>query len=233
MSVVQVLLEHGADANIGDGSQTPIEAACEYGELSVVEALVESGADPNPPVETTPLSLAFYPIATSIVSGLYRFTPAKTDEALVRLLLSRSANPNVRCMVPRRMMGCKILHTGQSRAMLSRTLMYGAAIMDNAELLRLLFENGADANIGDCRDYYDALEDSCHNGREDVVKVLLANGTSVACRDVTYYRRVGEKAVRHRRSRIVELLFTEGHGFRAQIRDCYSLALDLALYYGY
>ena len=127
-----------------------------------------------------------------------------------------------------------IAHTEQSRAMLSRTLMYRAAIMDNAELLRLLFEKGADANAENGRDYYDALDDSCRNGREEVVKVLLANGTSVACREAEYYIRVvREAAVGHRYSRIVELLLTEGHGFRAQSRDLYSGTLQLALNNGY
>jgi ankyrin repeat protein len=226
LHVIQMLLENGADINLGDGSETPIAAACKHGELSIVKALVESGADPDPPGEITPLSLAFYSAA------LWNpWTPAKIDEPFVRLLLSRSANPNVRCLIPRRLIGCNIAHTEQSRAMLSRTLMYGAAIMDNAELLRLLFEKGADPNIEDGKDYYDALLDACHHGHEEVVNVLLANGTSFPCRDATYYRRVVEEAVRQRRSRIVELLLTEGHRFRARSR--YSVAIDLARYNGY
>jgi ankyrin repeat protein len=230
LHVVEMLLENGADANFG-GSETPIAAACRHGELPIVKALVKGGADLNPPLETTPLSLAFYPIAYS--TYLKYSTPAKIDETFVRLLLSRSANPNKRCRVPMTLLTYRIAHTEQSRAMLSRTLMYGAAIMDNAELLRLLFEKGADANADDGKDYHDALQDSCHNGREEVVKVLLANGTSVPCRDAAYYRRMVVEAVEQRRSRIVELLLTEGHAFRAQSRDCYRVALDYALYKGY
>ena len=233
MHVVQLLLEKGADVNLGDGSQTPIAAACSRGELSIVKALVESGADPDAPGVTTPLSLAFYSFTWSKSTTYFGFHPVDIDETFARILLSKSANPNVRCLVPVRMVDWAIAHTEQSRAMLSRTLMYRAAIMDNAELLRLLFEKGADANAENGRDYHDALEDSCLNGREEVVKVLLANGTSVACREAEYYHRVVGQTTRNRHGRIVELLLTEGHGFRAQSRDLYSGSLRLAQDSGY
>jgi ankyrin repeat protein len=214
LQLVRLLLENGAGVNIGDGSETPIAAACEHGQLSVVKALIERDADPNPPIQTTPLSLAFFSLIR-----VYYYTPANLDETFVRLLLSRSANPNVRCSIP--------------GTMLSKTLIYAASITDNAELLRLLFEKGADANVEGGKDYYDALMDSCVDGREEVVKVLLANGASVACRDDGYYREVVEEVTKKRHSRIVELLLTEGHGFRVQERALYSGALRMALGIGY
>ena len=231
LHIVQLLLENGADVNIGDYLATPIAAACEYGELSVVKALLESGADPDPTTEMTPLSLAFFPITEKIEFGINSdvYEPTRIDETLVRLLLSRFANPNVKCRVPRRLGGNWISHTFLSHAMLSRTLMYGAAIMDNAELLRLLFESGADANTEDGKDYYHALQDSCRNGREEVVKVLLANGASVACRDADYYRDVVKEATALCYGRIVKLLLTEGHGFRTQSRYVYSDSLQIAV----
>jgi ankyrin repeat protein len=234
MSVIQLLLENGADINLGDGLQTPIAAACDFGAVSVVKVLIENGADPSSPSETTPLSVAIYPFTKSIVSGsnLITYTPANIDEVLVRMLLSKSANPNVSCRIPRRMSE-KVAHTEQSLAMLSRTLIYGAAITGNAEVLRLLFENGADANTEDGKDYYDALMDSCRNGREEVVKVLLANGPGIAYRDDELYRRVVEEATRNRHSRIVELAFNEGHEFCTQRQDLYSGSLQIALHKGY
>jgi ankyrin repeat protein len=163
----------------------------------------------------------------------YRVVPADIDETFARILLSKSANPNVRCRLPGRLARIAVAHTMQSRAMLSRTLMYGAAIMDNAELLRLLFEKGADANAENGRDYHDALDDSCHNGRDEVVKVLLANGSSVPLRDAAYYRRVVEEATVCCHGRVVELLLTEGHGFRAQSKYLYCGSLQRALDKGY
>ena len=231
VSIVKALVESGADVNLGDGFQTPIAAACSRGELSIVKALVESGADPDPPGEITPLSLAFY--SFTMPTRPYYIVPVDIDETFARKLLSKSANPNVRCLLPGRMVGWVIAHTEQSRAMLSRTLMYRAAIMDNAELLRLLFEKGADANAENGRDYHDALEDSCLNGREEVVKVLLANGTSVACRDAAYYRRVVEEATGNRHGRVVELLLTESKGFCVQSRSVYSGSLKIALDKGF
>jgi ankyrin repeat protein len=232
LHLVQRLLENGADVNLGVGMTTPIAAACEIsGDLELVKRLVEVGADPNTPIRTTPLSLAFYSFTT--VMSTTTLVPATIDETFARLLLSRSANPNVRCRAPEFLMNIYIAHTEQSRRMLSRTLIYAASITDNAGLLRLLFEKGADANVEGGKDYYDALLDSCLNGREEVVKVLLPNGAGVACRDDEYYREVVQKATRNGHSRIVELLLTEGHEFRALSKDLYSDSLRIALGTGY
>ena len=232
LCTVNMLLEAGADISLEDDLSSPIAAACEYRRPLIVEKLLESGADPNSPSDITPLLLAFYSVITpTTVSGELHYIPSKPDETCVRLLLSRSADPNVRCRIPRRLTlgNYRIEHTDLSRAMLSRTLMYGAAIMDNAELLRLLFESGADANTEDGKDYFDALQDSCRNGREEVVKVLLANGASVARRDDDYYRDVVKEATALCHSRIVKLLLTEGHVFRTQSRYVYSDSLQIAV----
>jgi ankyrin repeat protein len=232
LPMVRLLLKLGADVRWKTGVP-PLAAACDFGDLEVVKALVESGADPNPAIDITPLSLAFYSFTKSLVSGYWHYTPAKTDETFARLLLLKSANPNVRCEEFKRKFPPRIKHTALSRAMLSRTLMYGAAITGNAELLSLLFEKGADANVESGKDYYDALLDSCLNGREEVVKVLLTNGKSVPYRDIAYYRRVVSEAVEQHRSRIVELVLTEGHGFRAQSRHWYSGSLQITTNRGY
>jgi ankyrin repeat protein len=236
LPIVRLLLENGADVNLGRGCETPIAVACDRGELSFVKTLVEAGADPNPPRlihETTPLSVAFHTFAVSEARCSVE-TPG-IDETFVRLLLSKSANPNVMCIEPKPTSPAYFQygHTEPSRKLLSRTLMYGAAIVGNAELLQLLFEKGADPNVEGGKDYYDALWNSCLNGREEVLKVLLANGANVPYKDADFYRRVVGEAVEQRRSRIVELLLTEGHAFRAQSRDWYSGALRLALYKGY
>jgi hypothetical protein len=44
---------------------------------------------------------------------------------------------------------------------------------------------------------------------------------------------VVQEVTKKRRSRIVELVLTEGHGFRAQERDLYSGSLQMALDNGY
>jgi ankyrin repeat protein len=237
LPMVRLLLKSGADVHCKT-DVPPIAVACDTGELEIVKALVDSGADPNTPRlihETTPLSLAFYSFTASRTRRIIE--PIGIDETFVRLLLSKSANPNVRCRDWTRTMHYitpfAIAHTEQSRKLLSRTLIYAASIMDNARLLQLLFEKGADANVEGGKDYYDALLDSCLNGRENVVKVLLANGASVVCRDEGYYRGVVQEVTKKRRSRIVELVLTEGHGFRAQERDLYSGSLQMALDNGY
>jgi ankyrin repeat protein len=167
LPMVRLLLKSGADVHCKKIGVPPIAVACDNGDLEIVKALVESGADPDPPRqihETTPLSLAF--LSFTLSTNLRTIHPAGFDETLVRLLLSKSANPNVRCIESQRPSYFRFgireyAHTQQSRQMLSRTLIYAASIMDNAGLLRLLFEKGADANAEDGKDYYDALSNSC------------------------------------------------------------------------
>ena len=238
LPIVRLLLKSGADANCKT-SVPAIEVACDYGYLEIVKALVESGADPNTPRlihQTTPLSLAFYSFTVSKARRIVE--PTGIDETFVRLLLSKSANPNVRCRESERTVPLgaeyyEYAHTEQSRKLLSRTLIYAASFTDNAELLQLLFEKGADANIGGGEDYHAALMHSCRRGREEVVKVLLANGARVALKDASYYHEMVSEATRDRQSRIVELLLTQGHGFAAQRRHIYGGSLRIALEKGY
>jgi len=211
LSIVNMLLESGADVNLGSREDTPLTAACKLGEPSIVQALLAAGAEPNPVVVQSPLSLVFDRIGMMLnVLNVSKY------EAIARLLLDDSADPNAK----------RDKHY-------SRSLMYAASVCGKAELLMLLFEKGADASIGGGFDYYEALLDSCCNGHEEVVKVLLANGASVVCRNDEYYRRVVEEATRNRQGRTVELVLTEGHGFRAQRRDLYGGSLQIALNQGY
>jgi ankyrin repeat protein len=241
--VVQALLDHGAPVDfLGPQVNTPLFEACSKSHLAIVNMLLENGADVKigkcgiaPPLndsiydvsharaleahgDRSPLPIVFNWMAFHIGRR------GSENEAIARLLLDHSANPNSVYWGP----------APNPRVCVTvRSLIYGAAITNNAELLRVLFEKGADANADDGEDYHDALEDSSRNGRVDVVKVLLANGASVPYRDATYYLKVVQDAVRQRRRRIVELLLTEGHAFRAKSRDWYSKALDLALSYHY
>jgi ankyrin repeat protein len=226
LTIVQQLLDHGADVNIGDGWQTPLAVACELGEVSIVQALLAGGADPDSEGYWPPLSLLFYRLD---IGWSERF-PHTKGNAIARLLLNNSADPNVLCASSDY---SEALFTREQQRALSRTLMYGASIMGNAELLRLLFEKGADATVRDARDYHDALEVSCRNGREEIVKILLANGTRVALREAEYYRGVVDEATGNRHGRIVRLLLTEGHRFCVQNRNLYSVSLQVAMEKGY
>jgi ankyrin repeat protein len=228
LPIVELLIESGADVDFGHGWESPLGVACHSGCVTIAQALLAGGADPNPPDHENPLSLVVYAMASG-VTCMERH-PNANDEAIVRLLLDNSANPNVTCAS--RDIDYDWSST-QQRQIHSRTLIYGASIMDNAGLLALLFESGADASIEGGKDYHDALSNSCLNGREEVVKVLLANGTDVFVEDDEYYRGVIEEATRWRHGRIVELVLTEGHGFRAQKRALYSGSLRMALDEGY
>jgi ankyrin repeat protein len=237
--IVRMLITSGTYSITPELMRESLSTACDIGDLEIVKVLVETGAEPDPPRllhEPTPLSLAFYSFKASKARPIVE--PNGIDEAFARLLLSKSANPNVRCREPTRtaLLGVddyEYAHTEQSRKLISRTLIYAASFTDNAELLQLLFEKGADANIEGGEDYHAALMHSCRRGREEVVKVLLANSARVAFKDASYYHEMVSEATRYRQSRIVELLLTQGHGFAAQRRSIYGVSLQTALQNGY
>lgn len=47
ISVVQTLIETGADINTKNGYKTPLSAACEHGHLHIVEELLKAGVNIN------------------------------------------------------------------------------------------------------------------------------------------------------------------------------------------
>ncbi|MEE8526424.1 MAG: ankyrin repeat domain-containing protein, partial [Thermoanaerobaculia bacterium] len=78
--IVRILLEAGADPNLG-GATTPLEAAVVEGHLEVVEALIEKSADVNQKVEE-----GFTPLMTASATG---------NLALVQMLLDAGARPRL------------------------------------------------------------------------------------------------------------------------------------------
>jgi len=225
-NLVRVLLDYGAPVNsLHLPGRSPLVAACRQGHVSIVQLLLGKGADAN--FET----LAETPLAVACSLNSFGYI------SIVKALLESGADPNpLDIPTPLSVAFCRMSESlGDHRPakILGRTLMYGASITNKAGLLGLLFEYGADANAEGGQDYHDALLDSCLHGHEEVVKVLLANGTGVTCKDDEYYRKVVEEATKNRRGQVVELVLTEGGEFRSRSRDLYTGSLQIALDEGY
>lgn len=71
LDVVAKLIENGADINQGDGSQTPLTAACHMGHLSVVEKLIKHNVNVNQEDNIgSPLEIAYERGKLSVVRVL-------------------------------------------------------------------------------------------------------------------------------------------------------------------
>lgn len=147
LSVVLVLLEHGADPNIArssDGS-TPMYRAAEFGHFEVVRLLLEKNADTN------------QARTDNGVSPLY-VAALKGHVDVVTVLLENNANPNQATIDK-----------------YSTTAIYMAAQEGHVNVVTVLLEHNADPNQARIDNGQTPLWTAAMKGHVAVVKVLLKN----------------------------------------------------------
>lgn len=139
------------------------------------------------------------------------------DTHLIRLLFDRNANVNA-LWAPHALTK---LPEGPS---ISRSLMFAASLRGDEATLKLLFEYGADVNISNRREYYDALSNACQSGLDGIIGILLSVCEALA---PEYRCRMIEEATNRQHSQIMRLLFSRDGG--TQHRDLYVGSLRVAL----
>lgn len=122
--------------------------------MSVVEALLDHGADPE--IQEGPNNASGTPLNRAIDNG---------HTAIVNLLLQRGANP-------------KVLDA------YDRTIIHSAAVNGQDEILKILFEKstGVDINAQGTNGRT-ALHDAAYFGYCSTIKILFANGARTDIRD--------------------------------------------------
>ncbi|KAL8722852.1 MAG: hypothetical protein Q9225_000739 [Loekoesia sp. 1 TL-2023] len=145
--VRQILAHPDIDVNKGDDWCTPLTNAARDGCVSMVEALLDHGADPE--IQEVPKYSGKTPLNRAIAYG---------HIAVVKLLLRRGANP-------------KVLDTDD------RTIIHIAAVNGQDEVLRILFDEstGVDVNAQDANGRT-ALHDAAYINYCETIKVLFENG---------------------------------------------------------
>lgn len=147
------------------------------------------------------------------------------DRDVVNVLLDHNADVNA-LWAPR-----TFIHLPESAR--PRSLIFATSSTGDADGLRLLLDSGADANVSNGEEFYDALAHACRFGYTNIVSILLAKEATVSLLEADYYCALVDVATRRYHALIVRLLFEQCDGCRAQERDLYVGSLLLASKWGF
>jgi ankyrin repeat protein len=153
---LEQLFHRGGNVNAAVGGYTALMAAAYGGDLEAATWLVEHGADVKARTEAGCTALN-----GASVSG---------NAAIVKLLLDRGANPNIRYQEP------DTIGDFQTPAL-------NAAWHGHVECLEQLLKSGGDVNVHGGPFERTPLLCAATTGKESAVRLLLANGADVHARD--------------------------------------------------
>lgn len=152
---VTTLLRNGANPNTRDGAgRVLLSVAANHGSTEIVQALLQKGANPNGRNED----------GSTVLLG------AIDNEQLtiVKLLIAKGANVNA---------------VAESGEMKGSSALLLAALGDNAPLVELLLQAGADVKATDDQLHNTPLAWACSSGNVAIAKLLLAKGAEVDARN--------------------------------------------------
>ena len=182
------LLEQGADASASEAGYTPLHAAVLRGEVRLVSALLEHGADPGAVVEHGTPGRRFsadYSIRHQLIGANAFWLAAKYGELeILRTLSEHGASP----LVTPDSNGTSALQAAMGVPSISqenRRNRVGAPVLDPADeerlsldLARTVLDLGAAVNAADLRGNT-ALHDAVRRGFHSVVELLAERGADV------------------------------------------------------
>ncbi|KAF2969312.1 hypothetical protein GQX73_g4251 [Xylaria multiplex] len=210
--VVRLLLDHGAQVDGEHPFLTPLMTATEGGHCAVAELLLDKGVklDFRDDFGRTPLSHAAgnpwiikamthqQVVFPQIRDSIDWAPPESKLEDVVKLLLNRSADPNL-------------------RDNMGRMPVSYAAQNGKESMLMVLLEEAADIECED-NDNRTLLSWAAEGGHATVIKMLLARNAKLDSRDKLGRTPLSHAAAQSRWEAIVKLLLD--HGAELESRDC-------------
>jgi ankyrin repeat domain-containing protein 17 len=155
-----------------DAGMTPLHRAAENGQAEVVEALLAQGADVEAQTDEgqTPLQRSCY------------------RSGVVDLLLAHGASMDVFTAINLEKTACVARLLGREPCLVrakmwDQTPLQIAARRDNAGLVRLLLDHGADVDANGGWKGWTPLHWAAYDGRAEIVTLLLASAADVHARD--------------------------------------------------
>lgn len=206
IELVQLLLEHGADPNLGSSSMfesnTVLQLAARTGSLDIVKLLIEAGADVN-----APASCPFSETALQAASS-------QGHEQVVACLLESGADVNA---------------PDNHRSQFPQTAITTAVEMNHLRLIRLLLDAGADVNIPSWRNHKSQfpttlLMIAVEMNHLELVKSLLDAGAHINTPSFGYYGCTVLEAARSRSTNtgILDLLIAKDAHEVASLPNSYN-----------
>ncbi|HEV8487762.1 MAG TPA: ankyrin repeat domain-containing protein [Blastocatellia bacterium] len=189
LDVLKLLLDHGADVNIGRlGGHTALAAATGTGDVARLKLLLERGADVNAKDYNGRTVLMMAVEAAIFSRTQHNEESVRQLMDIVQMFLMSKADVN-------------------AKDKYGRTALLSAAGNGAVDMVRILLDQGADVNASD-KDENTALTHAVRGGYTDLVKILLAKGADVNAGPAT--RTPLSLAAALNKTDIVQLLINAG-----------------------
>ena len=193
LAVVEVLLAHGADVNIGDHHRRALRFASEQGHLAVVEVLLAHGANVHADDDSALRDASYHGHAAVVEVLLAHGADVHaSDDAALRNASARGRVAVVEVL---------LAHGADVHALDDAALQF-ASRQGRVAVVEVLLAHGADVHADDDA----ALWFASRSGHPAVVEVLLAHGANVHADDDAALR----AASKHGHLAIAELLRAAG-----------------------
>ncbi|KAJ7028092.1 ankyrin repeat domain-containing protein [Mycena alexandri] len=208
-SVVQLLIEHGADVNVQGGAyNSPLQAASYNGHENIVQLLIEHGADVN--------------AQGGEYDGTLQAASYMGHETIVQLLIEHGADVNVQVAAHNSALQAASLagHENIVQLFIEQganvnaqggyfgSALQAASLEGHINIVQLLIEHGANVNTQG-GEYDSALQAASTGGHKTIVQLLIGHGAKVNMQGGEYDSALQAASIGGHKS-IVQLLIEQG-----------------------